>query len=95
MNVIRAISSFLLLSPFIIIGVFMHFCMIGMQIATPFMAILFKPSNMPPPDTHVVKKVITATREEFEEFEREFKKDNPSASEQQIATAFIRTRGDF
>ena len=81
MNYVRLICSAVVMSPFMLIGVFMHLCFIGYTLVTPFVHKLFMPKN-----------ALVIRMDELGKFTNEFIAKNPDKTVDDAVDAFIKMK---
>lgn len=87
MNKIQAICATIVISPFYVLGLFMHFCMTGYIMSGPF---FFKIMGYKPKQEF--GGAIVASREEFEAFTEVYRSKNPNATPDDAVRAFIQSK---
>jgi|688.fasta_scaffold264252_4 hypothetical protein len=81
MKYVSFICSAVVLSPFMLIGFFMHLCFVGYTLVTPFVHKLFMPSN-----------TMIISLGEIEKFTNDFLEKNPDKTVEDAVEAFMRMK---
>jgi hypothetical protein len=83
MRLLQVVCTYIVLSPFILMGLIANLFLIGFSIASQMLMWSFKPTGEGSPLT------VMASLDEFESFTEGYKNDHPNATKQEVVNAFV------